>query len=174
MRTAEEIREHLVESLNLMLKRPGMFGGWAAALTVIRNLNFIDGLDEGRIDVVDGNARVPSRFVAEQLPDPREDIYHSLFLPQLHQNGWFRPDRLLTAAEHAQLVSTLELWIGEDRAGSEIVEAFGQPSWVHGGGQGSPRTCSPSGCTSPPGARTSFRARSTQARPAARAHNPGC
>lgn len=32
MRTAEEIREHLIDLLASMMKRPGMYGGWVAAV----------------------------------------------------------------------------------------------------------------------------------------------
>ncbi|GAA1965437.1 hypothetical protein [Catenulispora subtropica] len=139
MRTAEDIREHLIVTLNSMFKRPGMYGGWLAAHTVIDMLEYVDGVDEGRISVVDSNARTPERFVDERLPDPRSDIYHSLFLPRLHQRGWFRPDKLLTSAEHADLVEALELWVSEVRSQSDVIESFGTPSWAHGGWQGSPR-----------------------------------
>ena len=139
MRTAEEIREHLIEQLNGMLKRPGMYGGWVAAMTVMWNLGYIDGLDEVHVHVVDSNARMPTRLVSERIPDPREDVYHSLFLPEIHRRGWFRPSRFLTADEHADLVAALDLWISHDRTRTDVIEMFGQPSWAHGGWQGSPR-----------------------------------
>ena len=132
MRSAEDIREHLIFLLNHAMKRPGVFGGWDAAWPVMNALGFIDE-DEDRIEVVDTNSRAPLRFVDERVSDPDASFYHALLLPELYSRGWFRPDHLLTAAQHADLLTGLDLWLADPRTRIEAVEAFGPPSWRHAG-----------------------------------------
>lgn len=133
MLSAQEIREHLIDQLNSVMKRPSMYGGWVAADVTAMHLAFIDGYDEPQIRIIDYTARSGSmRFVDERVPDPDQNLYFALHLPEFHRRGWFRPTAVLTPEAHADLLTTFEPWLADRRRQCDVVEAFGPPSWRHG------------------------------------------
>lgn len=131
MRSAADIREHVIDCLNHALKRPAMYGGWSAVWSYRETLTYID--ESGhRFEIVDGNARNPMGFVDESLSDPDESFFHALYIPVYHQRGWFRPDAVVDPAVHKAFLDGLDLWLGDPRTRTEVLELLGRPSWKHG------------------------------------------
>jgi hypothetical protein len=130
MRSAEEIRNHLIFHLNSAMKRPGMYGGWQAAWSFESVLTNVDEVDD-QIRVIDGNARNRLAFVDERVSDPDESFFNALYIPHYHQRGWLRPDAVLDPAAHKAFLDRLGLWLTEPRTRAEVLDLLGPPSWRH-------------------------------------------
>ena len=131
MRSAEEIREHVIVHLNSAMRRPDAYGGWAVVWSYEQTLTFIDKPDR-RIELVDGNARNPMGFVDKRVSDPENSFYCALRIPHYHERDWFRPDAVLDPAVHKAFLDGLDLWLVDPRTRTEVLEVLGPPSWKHG------------------------------------------
>ncbi|WP_144120084.1 hypothetical protein [Catellatospora sichuanensis] len=141
-RSAEAIRQYLHGQVNQALRRPGMYGGEATLYVLLDALAYADGVDaELHREREDLRARwmsLPTGVlgaVEQVFPEhPRPDTaMTSVYAEFAHRVGWLDIDRLLSAAEHGELLARLPGWCTADRTMSDVTAAFGVPSVVFGG-----------------------------------------
>jgi hypothetical protein len=67
------------------------------------------------------------------IPGPCEHAVASVYAEFVHARGWLHVDRALTAAEYAAISAETSTWATQDRALSDVLDAFGPPSVIFGG-----------------------------------------
>ncbi len=142
-RTADEIHRHLLEQINIALRRPEMYGGEHALWSLFGYLGYIEGagpsiwssanLDEWR----ERGVRAPTtRSVAQalsiHLPEPVEKAVATVFAEEARQRGWLTLDRSLPPDEYQAIHATYRQWASEDRTRDDLLTAFGKPSILIG------------------------------------------
>ncbi|MEV0292430.1 hypothetical protein [Nocardia sp. NPDC050710] len=138
-RSAQEMHAYLVNQVNLMLRRLGMFGGEPALWTLFDHLFFLEGDDHGVSDLHESwrerNAFTPTGAqgaLRRLLPDTMRSALPSMYAEAARHRGWLDLDRTLTPDEYARLRTAIPSFVEDDRTWSEVVEAFGQPSVLFG------------------------------------------
>lgn len=137
----EDIRSYLVDQLNLMLRRPGMYGDVeVGAWLAIDHLLFL----EQRHEVWGVRRDNPwaeagfcppagvSGAVRHLLPADYEHGTASVYAEFAWRQGWLKPDRVLDAETYASLRSMIGLFTRLDRVWADVREAFGPPSVLFG------------------------------------------
>ncbi|OPC76723.1 hypothetical protein B4N89_45390 [Embleya scabrispora] len=137
----DEIRAYLKDQVNLILRRPGMYGDEVALRLVVDHLLFA----QGRPDAWIGQQRHweergawTSRGIAGAFSDLlprncRSDSVASVYAEFAHRRGWLHPDRVLTTDEYDVLRGTARRWASRDRVWADVVTEFGTPSVLFGG-----------------------------------------
>ncbi|MFJ5263734.1 hypothetical protein ACIQAC_25065 [Streptomyces sp. NPDC088387] len=136
------MHEYLVEQINRMLRRSGMYGEVEAALWLaINHLLFLEGRSGAWKEQTEAweaqglwtSIGVKGAFRAV-LPANREsDNVASVYAEFARRQGWLRPDRVLDAGEYAALRDTFREWARHDRVWADVTAAFGAPSVLFGG-----------------------------------------
>ncbi|MEU4828433.1 hypothetical protein AB0H37_41825 [Actinomadura sp. NPDC023710] len=138
LRTGAEIRDYLVDQLNLALRRPGMSGGEAAIRLVLDHLEYAerrDGPGFPRL-LEERGAWTPlgvTGAFALVIPGRYESGIASVYAEYSRAQGWLKIDRTLTTAEYSSLATEHRRWTAHDRSLSDVLETFGPPS-IHFGG----------------------------------------
>lgn len=136
-RSAEEIRSHFLERLNLALIRPGMYGGEPALHGYLDDLRWIDGHDDGVSHVANswgiwsptGIGGWLARILGGEASG-HSDAVALAYADIAHHWGYLRLQRALTTPEYTRLRSEARAWTSaEDRVPGDIIAAFGPPSF---------------------------------------------
>ncbi|WP_174186928.1 hypothetical protein [Nocardia barduliensis] len=140
VRSAHEMHTYLIDQVNNMLRRLGMFGGEPALWTLFDHLFYLEGEDHGVADIYeswrDRNAFTPTGAqgaLGRLLPDNLRSALPSMYAEAARNRGWLRLDRTLTPDEYARLRASIEPFAEQDHTWSDVVDAFGQPSVLFGG-----------------------------------------
>jgi hypothetical protein len=138
---SSEVRAHLLQQLNLVLRRPEMYGGGETTPQVLISLL---GVVERRPELLAAQQRewaaqgawtplgVAGAFHPE-LPDAHDLAAMSVYVEFARRRGWLRTDRLVDADAHAAMCRALPAWAGQDRSWPDVRAAFGPPSVLIGG-----------------------------------------
>ncbi|MFD7945341.1 hypothetical protein [Streptomyces sp. NPDC059744] len=138
---SEEIHAHLVDQLNLALRRSGMFGGEMALRTLLDHLLFVE--------------RQPEAFAQQQQAWEDRGVWSgtgvtgafrdlipgrnyecgmaSVYAEFAQQRGWLKPDRALGTDAYEALKGRARQWAGKDRTWADVTSEFGAPSVLFGG-----------------------------------------
>ncbi|GAA1934586.1 hypothetical protein [Kitasatospora viridis] len=138
---AEEIHAHLVGRLNLVLRRPGMYGGETALRVLIDHLLFVERRPEAwaqlQRDWDDRGLRTPIGIAGtlQDLFPAQADSYEiaSVYAEFAHRRGWLKPDRVLTGEAYEALAGRVRQWAAADRTWADVTAEFGSPSVLFGG-----------------------------------------
>ncbi|WBP91390.1 hypothetical protein [Kitasatospora cathayae] len=138
---AEEIHTHLVDQLNLALRRPGMYGGEAALRILIDHLLFVERRPEAWAQLQRGwedRGLWTSIGIAGAFQDlfPAQADCHeisSVYAEFAQQSGWLKPDRVLTGEAYEALTGRVRRWAAADRTWADVTAEFGSPSVLFGG-----------------------------------------
>jgi hypothetical protein len=140
-RSFTEIRDYLVGQLNSALRRPGMFGGEMALRLLLDHLVYAERQDEAWAQerrAMESRGAFTSIGVKgafrNLVPGDYEYGVASVYAEFAHVRGWLEADRVLTAEEHESMRQELRTWAAQDRVLSEVLETFGPPSVLFGGG----------------------------------------
>ncbi|MFF4776975.1 hypothetical protein ACFY05_29335 [Microtetraspora fusca] len=140
-RSTTEIRDYLVGELNSALRRPGMYGKEPALLIPLDHVAYVERQDEAWAEERE-TMRARGAFTAigvvgafnNLLPGGHDDSVASVYAEFARDRGWLEADRVLTADEHRSMRRELNAWVARDRMLSEVLETFGPPSVLFGGG----------------------------------------
>lgn len=140
MRSAEEIREHLLKILYWSLRRPGMYGQGTGLEFYFRDrlelLCFIDEQDEKISQVLESKGYWSSRGVYGVLEQHRqtdwsvEDHLASIYAELAYLLGYFQLERTLTNDEWINLKTWCDANLQNNHHHKEIVGHFGKPSFA--------------------------------------------
>ncbi|RMI45529.1 hypothetical protein EBO15_09450 [Actinomadura harenae] len=138
MRAAAEIRDYLVDQLNLTLRRPEMYGGETAIRLVLDHLEYAEHRDRaGLPSLLEERGAWTPRGVtgafAQVIPGDYESGIASVYAEYAQARGWLKIDRALTAAEYSALATEYRRWTAQDRSLTDVLETFGPPSILFGG-----------------------------------------
>lgn len=141
VRTGHQMHAYLVERVNHMIRRLGMYGGEPALWTIFEHLYYLEGVDSGRADLWQSwQERNAFRSTGLKgalhglLPDNIfDDAVASMYAEAAHVRGWLELDRTSTGGEFGELHESIDAFAAEDHAWSEVVAAFGEPSVLIGG-----------------------------------------
>lgn len=138
---AGEIHAHLVDQLNLTLRRPGMFGGEVALRVLLDHLLFVERQPEAWAEL--------KQVWEEQglwTPTGPAGAFQAVFPAQVdccevasvyaefaQRRGWLKPDRVLTGQEYEALTGRVRRWATVDRTWPDVTAEFGPPSVLFGG-----------------------------------------
>ncbi|MER6129599.1 hypothetical protein ABT173_45010 [Streptomyces sp. NPDC001795] len=137
----DEMRSYLMDQLNNVLRRPGMYGDVEAAMwMVVNHLLFL----ERRPEVWEEQKRAWGRQGAWSptgvkgafsplLPPDHGCSVASVYAEFARRQGWLKPDRVLDAEAYAAMRSTVRQWGQRDRVWADVTAAFGPPSVLFGG-----------------------------------------
>jgi hypothetical protein len=139
--TAEEIHGHLVDQLNLALRRPGMYGGELAVRILLDHLLFVerrpDAFARQRQEWEERglwSAVGVSGAFRDVLPGRSHDCdVASVYAEFALRRGWLKPDRVLEKEDHDALRARVRRWAAEDRTWADVTAEFGAPSVLFGG-----------------------------------------
>ncbi|MEU0953732.1 hypothetical protein ABZ353_15535 [Streptomyces niveus] len=139
--SSEDMHRHLVDELNLALRRVGMYGRLETGMWfLIRHLLFL----EGRLEVWEEQRErwrqrglwsptgVEGAF-APHFPSEHSLGASSVYAEFARAEGWLRPDRVLDAQAYAVLRDKVRPWAEHDRSWADVTTAFGPPSIQIGG-----------------------------------------
>ncbi|MFE9423982.1 hypothetical protein ACFYNO_13575 [Kitasatospora sp. NPDC006697] len=134
--------EPLVRQLNLALRRPADFGGAAVLPLLLDELAWAEQRERGVVWLPDEMQRFDAEAELRGFDDAQGHVLAAQYGEEAHRRGWLRPDRLLTAEEHAAIAAELACWQpATDPTLDQMVDRFGEPSVVFGGAEpGRPRT----------------------------------
>lgn len=147
MRTAEEFRQHRIDTLPHALQRPVFFCGDGQSADVYYTMILSDlcWLDEREADfatvvseLLHGSMRVYGQFFYQYLtiPDRFANEIASTYAQAAFRLGYYSPERLLTESEFEQLERSIDhTFLTTDHTESEIVSQFGKPTHNVLGGQ---------------------------------------
>ncbi|MBY8882903.1 hypothetical protein K7862_35515 [Streptomyces sp. PLK6-54] len=138
---AEEIHDHLIDQLNLALRRPGMFGGEVAFRLLIDHLLFIERQREAWNQLKQSWEKQglwtpigPSGAFQDVFPAQADCCeVASVYAEFANRRGWLKPDRVLTGEEYQALTGRVRRWGAVDRTWPDVTAEFGPPSVLFGG-----------------------------------------
>jgi hypothetical protein len=140
LRSSTEIRDYLVDQLNMTLRRPGMFGGEMAIRLVIDHLVHVERREEAwvrqRQAMEDRGAFTVtgvSGAFAHLIPGHYEYGMASVYAEFARAQNWLQVDRTLTATEYFAITTQMSTWVAQDRTLTDVLDAFGPPSVLFGG-----------------------------------------
>ena len=131
-RTGPEVREHVIETFNRAVHRPGMFHGDRALGVYLELLSFLDGDDDGFVWIVDSNQRSVEGPVQGLFPGAAVSVEASLNGEEAFLRGWLRLDRELSDAEYSSLIDRIPKWQVGVHLASEVLLTHGPASVVFG------------------------------------------
>ncbi|MEU5231302.1 hypothetical protein AB0G82_18775 [Streptomyces anulatus] len=138
----DEIRAYLVDQLNAVLRRPGMFSQREDGLWMLMDhLLFVERRPEvwaqeqrSWVSRGAGASTGLAGMFQERMPGGYDQhCIASVYVEFAHRCGWLKPDRLLSAGEHQALRAGVRPWAQTDRSWADVVSEFGPPSVVCGG-----------------------------------------
>lgn len=141
-RTGAELREYLLNRLNLALRRPGMFGAEIALVALGDAIAFADRREaqwRAERDSLDARGASSATGVLGTftgvLPSGSrcDDAVASVYAELAHRCGWLKLDRVLSNAEYTEIRADLDSWSTRDWRMSQILARLGQPSGFFGG-----------------------------------------
>lgn len=137
------MRRHHREYLNLVLRRPGMYGPIETAEHLVLEMA---SAAEGRHDqwraeydaLRDSDefasTGVKGAYGTSMLPKGSlRGAVTSRYAVIAHHLGLLDLDRALSADDYRTLLDSVPAWVAEDRTHADVVEAFGEPSMRIGG-----------------------------------------
>ncbi|MYV55101.1 hypothetical protein [Streptomyces sp. SID3212] len=139
--SSEAMHHHLVDELNLALRRVGMYGELGTSMWfLMRQLLVL----EQRPEVWDEQKDRWERrglwgpkgvegALARYFPSHLTYAASSVYTEFAREEGWLRPDRVLDAERYAELRDTAGPWAADDRTWTDVTAAFGPPSVQIGG-----------------------------------------
>jgi hypothetical protein len=138
---AEEIHAHLIDQLNLTLRRPGMFGGEVALRVLIDHLLFAERQPEAWAELKQEweeqglwTSIGPAGAFQSVFPAQADCCeVASVYAEFARQRGWLKPDRVLTGEEYQALAGRVRRWAAVDRTWPDVTAEFGPPSVLFGG-----------------------------------------
>jgi hypothetical protein len=141
MRSAVEIREYFIDSLNHALPRLGMYGGEMAAMHFLSAVAFIDER-EAEFDEFKDSLKARGAFCESGVGGAFEKYTHlpatdneigSAYAEIAFRMGYLKTDRILDQNEFESLRSGLdEKCRSQDFTTEEVVAEYGVPSWASG------------------------------------------
>ncbi|MET9954402.1 hypothetical protein ABZ135_23050 [Streptomyces sp. NPDC006339] len=139
--SADEIRTYLIDQLNHVLRRPGMYGDVEASTWML-----IDHLlvVERRSEVWNEQKHVwrqqgvwtPTGVkgaLSLLLPPDHGYSVASVYAEFARQQGWLKPDRVLDVEAYVSMRNVVPQWGLQDRVWADVLAAFGPPSVLFGG-----------------------------------------
>ncbi|MEU0504714.1 hypothetical protein [Nocardia sp. NPDC005998] len=140
LRPSQDVHAYLLQRVNAMLRRLGMFGGEPALWAVFDHLYFLEGDNNGLDDLHeswrDRNAFTPTGArgaLHRLLPDDLHSALPSMYAEAARRRGWLTLDRTLTNTEYSALRATIDSFTQHDHTWSDVLESFGEPSVLFGG-----------------------------------------
>ncbi|GGV42435.1 hypothetical protein GCM10010245_66570 [Streptomyces spectabilis] len=138
---AEEIYDHLIDQLNLALRRPGMYGGEVAFRVLIDHLLFVERQPEAWNELQRSweeqglwTPLGPRGAFKDVFPaQPGSYEVASVYAEFAHRRGWLKPDRVLAVEEYEALTGRVRGWAAVDRTWADVTAEFGPPSVLFGG-----------------------------------------
>lgn len=139
MRTADEIRHHLIERVNGAVRRPGMWGGELALRSVLADLTFVDDVDEAwrgeQRQLVErgswtqiGVGGAFATVFGGRRTGTHDAAVGSVYAEVAHRLGYLRLDEDVEPAAYRALRREVRPWCREtDRTLTDVVAAFGEP-----------------------------------------------
>ncbi|MFI7469455.1 hypothetical protein [Nonomuraea sp. NPDC049646] len=139
-RTVQELHRYLLNQLNAVLRRPGMFGGEMALRLYLDAMAFADDREALWREEME-QLRIRECFLSTGVrgafrllwEDDHEGAVSSVYAEIAHRRGWLELDRTLSSAEYDEILRTSTSWCGQDRFLSEVHTTFGPPSVLFGG-----------------------------------------
>ncbi|MFE1885823.1 hypothetical protein [Streptomyces diastatochromogenes] len=139
--SSDDLRAHLIDQLNSVLRRPGMHGEVEAAVWfVVDHLLFLERRPEAWREQRHAwdrqGAWSPTGVkgaLSPLLPPHHASGVASVYAEFAHRQGWLRPDRVLDSETYAALRDTVGQWSRRDRVWADVTAAFGPPSVLFGG-----------------------------------------
>lgn len=137
----DELRTYLMDQLNSVLRRPGMYGDVEAAMwMVVNHLLFLERRPEAwevqkRAWSQQGalsSTGVKDAFSPLLPPDHGYSVA-SVYAEFARHQGWLKPDRVLDVEAYAAMRSAVRQWGQRDRTWADVTTAFGPPSVLFGG-----------------------------------------
>jgi hypothetical protein len=133
------MHSYLIEQLNHMLRRPGMYGSDAesALWMMFDHLAHLEGADtqawwQGLRDSWRSRSAFTQTGVTgafkHLLPGRATDAVSSLFGEEARARGWLTTDRTLMAGEYGSARDALATWAAHDRSHGDVLDTFGPPS----------------------------------------------
>ncbi|WP_030155641.1 hypothetical protein [Glycomyces sp. NRRL B-16210] len=134
------MRQRLIDELDLIIRRPGMYSSDGISLQAIcsmrlSDLLFLDGTPEMDFHSLGIGAKYGKCGIIgpfHQRFGRERKFYNevaSVFAEIFHQHGYFTPERLVPDEEWSKLVETADTaYVDTDVRMSEILDAFGPPS----------------------------------------------
>ena len=141
MPTVEEIQQHFIEGLNAAIRRPGMFGpGEIGPDFMLREVLYVTGAEPGawraELEAAGAWSSIGVTGVVQQLlPRDVQLATASVYADYAHRHGWLELDCTLPEREYGELRDQLADYCATDHALAEILERFGEPSRISGGGR---------------------------------------
>ena len=144
MHEADEIRQHFFDLLNHALPRLSMYGDELTAILFLEILAFID---EREIEMkhhfdaltkrgaADSSTRVSGAFKKMTSQATDKEIA-SVYAEITFQMGYLDVGRLLSESELASLRSRLRYCRDNALTTTEVINRFGDPSWLSGANPG--------------------------------------
>ena len=143
--TSEEMHRHLVDEVNLVIRRVGMYGDLGMSMWFLINHLLVL---ERRPDVwQEQKERWRRRGIwtptgtrgafARYFPAEHTHGEASVYAEFVRGEGWLKADRVLDAKAYSALRDGVGRWTERDRTWTDVTETFGPPS-IHIGG-GNPR-----------------------------------
>ncbi|MFE4057821.1 hypothetical protein ACFXP3_16240 [Streptomyces sp. NPDC059096] len=138
---AEEIHDHLVDQLNLALRRPGMYGGEVAFRILVDHLLFV-GRQPEAWDQLKQSWEEQGLWTPIGPGGAFQDVFPaqggcyevaSAYAEFARRRGWLKPDRVLTAEEYESITGRVREWAAADRTWADVTAEFGPPSALFGG-----------------------------------------
>lgn len=131
-RSVSEVREHVIETFNQAVRRPGMFHGDRALGVYLEMLAYLDGDDDGFVWIVDSNQRTVDAPIQELFPGAAVAVEASLNGEEAFRRGWLRLSRELSDVEYSSLIDRIPKWQAGAHLASEVLLTHGPASVVFG------------------------------------------
>ena len=140
MRSATEMHGHLVEQVNLALRRLGVYGGEIALRLLFDHLVFLEECEPewdrefAAFSDSGGRSSLGVRGAFQRLMpgDCHDGTISSVYAEFARQRGWLTLDRELTSHEYTEARDRLGAWCGEDRSWQDVTAEFGPASVLFG------------------------------------------
>lgn len=139
--TSADMHGHLVDELNLALRRVGMYGDLGTSMWfLINHLLILERRPEvweeqkGRWQRQGAwNSSGIRGVFARYFPSDHKHSESSVYAEFVRREGWLRPDRVLDAEAYSALRDEAGRWAEHDRSWADITTTFGPPSILIGG-----------------------------------------
>ncbi|WP_399883609.1 hypothetical protein ACGH7X_09530 [Streptomyces sp. BBFR51] len=139
--TSEDMHGHLVDELNLALRRVGMYGDLGMSMWFLINHLLIlerrpevwkEQEDRWERQWVWSSTGIRGVF-ARYFPVDHKHGESSVYAEFVRREGWLKPDRVLNAEAYSVLRDEVGRWAEYDRSWADVTAAFGPPSIQIGG-----------------------------------------
>ncbi|MCY0937421.1 hypothetical protein [Streptomyces sp. H34-S4] len=138
-----EIRAHLIDQLNSVLRRPAAYGDLDTAIWFLMDHLLVTERDAGAWQEEQSRLTEAGAWYADGVQGafrkllPRDAALDthtaSVYAEFAHRRGWLTADRLLSNSEYEAMRDALPGWCAVDRDWPDVTAEFGEPSVVIGG-----------------------------------------